>query len=136
MRDESREALMEFLSHRETLIGDIEEDARGMLGVIPFIFGPMKERPDLFILSALGDYLACRPPGMDPKTAELVAVAAAACYGSPDCLKVHIRAALQEGATHDELRDVLLISALIGKTKVLALAFRTLGEVEGKDAGR
>lgn len=136
MRDESREALMQFLSCRETLIEDIEQDTRGMLGVVPFIFEPMKERPDLFILSTFGDYMACRPPGMDPKTAELVAVAAAAAFGAPDCLKLHFRAAQKEGATRDELRDVLLIAALIGKTKVLAQSFRILGDVTGKEAVR
>ncbi len=127
---------MQFLSHREILIEEIKEDARGMLGGVPFIFGPMEERPDLFVFSAIGDYMACRPPGMDPRTAELIAVAAAASAGAPDCLRLHIRAAVKEGATTDEIRDVLLIAAVIGKGKVLAQSFRALGDVAGEEARR
>ena len=77
-----------------------------------------------------------RPDSLDPKTAELIAVAAAAGAGADSCLKVHIGAALKEGASRDEILDVLLIAAMIGKTRVLASSLRRFREVcgDGREA--
>jgi hypothetical protein len=47
-----------------------------------------------------------------PKTAELLAVAAA--------------------ASEDEILDAVFIAAIIGQTKVLAMALRTFQEFEGR----
>jgi len=61
-----------------------------MIGVVPFIFGVMRKRPEAFALSALADYQVSRPASLDPKTAEPVAVAGAAGPGAESCLKVHV----------------------------------------------
>ena len=128
MRPESLALLEELLSHAPGLIEDIDADTEEMLGTVPFIFAPMKERPDLFLFSALADWRACRPESLDARTAELMAVTAAAASGAPDCLKVHIRAALKEGASREEIRDCLFIAGVIGKTKILAAALRVFQE--------
>lgn len=103
-----------------------------MLGVVPFIFTMLRDRPEVFALSAIADYRISRPDSLDAKTAELVAIAAAAGAGADNCLKVHIGAALKEGASRDEILDVLLIAAMIGKTRVLASSLRQLREVCGE----
>lgn len=87
MKPESATILEEFLRHSNTMTGEIEQDAEAMLGVVPFIFRTLKKRPDLFVLSALADYLACRPESLDAKTAELVAMTAAAAANAPYCLQ-------------------------------------------------
>lgn len=128
MNAESATIVQEFLSHSRELTSEIERDTEAMIGVVPFIFQTLKERPDLFVLSALADLHACRPESLDAKTAELVALTAAAASNAPDCLGVHISAAHQEGASREEIRDCIIIASVIGKTGVLARSLRILQE--------
>jgi len=128
MQDKNEKIVADFLQHREELSDDIASDVENMLGVIPFIFSAMRERPDTFVLSSLADYKTGRPDSLSPKTAELIAIAAAAGVGADNCLKVHIKAAQKEGATRDEILDTIMITAMIGKTKILASALRLLPE--------
>ncbi|MGC9435288.1 MAG: carboxymuconolactone decarboxylase family protein [Methanomicrobiales archaeon] len=58
------------------------------------------------------------------KTAELIAVAAAAGAGAEACLKLHVK----EGASRDEIYDTILIASLIGKTRVMAPALRIFAD--------
>ncbi|HOB18578.1 MAG TPA: carboxymuconolactone decarboxylase family protein [Candidatus Methanoculleus thermohydrogenotrophicum] len=132
MKPETEKLLNEFLVHADDLGDEIVEDVREMLGVVPFIFTMLRDRPEVFALSAIADYRISRPDSLDAKTAELVAIAAAAGAGADNCLKVHIGAALKEGASRDEILDVLLIAAMIGKTRVLASSLRQLREVCGE----
>jgi len=131
MKPDSTAILGEFLSHSAELTDEIERNTEEMLGTIPFIFRTLKERPDLFVLSGFAEFLACRPESLDHKTAELIALTAAAACNAPDCLKLHISAAQKEGASHDEIRDCLIIASVIGKTSVLARSLRIFGEQLG-----
>ncbi|AGB01468.1 carboxymuconolactone decarboxylase family protein [Methanoregula formicica] len=124
MKPENQRALDDFLSRADEISEDILEDTREMLGSMPFIFPVLKERPEYFALSGLADEMVCRPPHIPAKTAELIAIAAAAGAGAESCLRVHIRAAMKEGANRDEIYDTILIASLIGKTRVLAPALR------------
>ena len=133
MKPENEKLIDDFLAHADDLGDDIVEDVREMLGVVPFIFTILRDRPDTFALSAIADYRISRPDSLDPKTAELIAVAAAAGAGAESCLKVHMGAALKEGATRDEILDTLLIAAMIGKTRVLASSLRRFREVCGEE---
>jgi AhpD family alkylhydroperoxidase len=129
MKPDNEELINDFLAHADDLGDDITEDVKEMLGTVPFIFTILRDRPDTFALSAIADYRISRPASLDPKTAELIAVAAAAGSGADSCLKVHMGAALKEGASRDELLDTLLIAAMIGKTRVLASSLRRFREV-------
>ncbi len=131
MKPENTRILEAFLSHAGEIGDDITADTEAMLGMVPFIFPILRERPEAFALSTLADYKTARPESLDARTAELVAVAAAAGAGADKCLKVHIRAALRAGATRDEVLDTLQIAGLIGKTKVLATALREFREACG-----
>lgn len=134
MKPENEQIVKSFLAHADDLSDDITDDVE-MLGVVPFIFSILRDRPESFALSTLADYRISRPASLDAKTAELIAVAAAAGAGAESCLKVHIGAALKEGASRDEVLDVLLIAAMIGKTRVLASSLRQFREVCGKEQG-
>lgn len=129
MKAKNQKTVEDFLTHANDMSDDILADTQEMLGTMPFIFPVMRERPEYFALTAIADEMVCRPKHLDPKTAELISLAAAAAAGADHCLKVHIRAAIKEGASRDEIYDTIMIAALVGKTKVLAPAFRELCEV-------
>jgi AhpD family alkylhydroperoxidase len=126
MKKENQNALEYFLSHADAISDDILIDTVEMLGTMPYILPVLRERPGYFALTSLADEMVCRPQHLSPKTAELVALAAAAGTGAEYCMKVHIRAAAKEGASRDEIYDTIMIAALVGKTRVLAPAFREL----------
>lgn len=134
MQKKNKKALDDFLSHADAISDDILVDTMEMFGSMPFILPVMRERPEYFALSSLADEMVCRPEHLSPKTAELVALAAAVGTGAEFCMRVHIRAAAKEGASRDEIYDTIMIAALIGKTRVLAPAFRQLCEAYPADA--
>ncbi len=129
MQKKNRKIVDEFLAHADAISDDVMDDTEEMLGTLPFIFPVMRERTGTFALSALADYRVCRPEHLTPKTAELVAIAAAAGAGADNCLKLHLKAAIKEGATRNEIFDALMIAGTIGKTKVLASALRQMSDV-------
>jgi len=126
MKAENQKALNDFLARADSISDDILDDMREMLGSMPFILSVQRERPEYFALSSLADETVCRPEHLSPKTAELVALAAAARGGAEYCMKVHIRAAAKEGASQNEIYDTIMIAALVGKTRVLSPALREL----------
>jgi alkylhydroperoxidase/carboxymuconolactone decarboxylase family protein YurZ len=81
MKSDNKQLLNDFLAHADDLGDDITDDVREMLGTVPFIFTILRDRPDVFALSAIADYRISRPDSLDAKTAELIAVAAAAERG-------------------------------------------------------
>ena len=132
MKPENKALIKALLEKSDSLQEDIYEDVDQMLGTVPFILRVMARRPEFMIFSALKDFHALRPKSLDARTAELLAVAAAAGAGADKCLKVHMNAASRAGASKDEIMDAVLIAALIGQTKVLASALRTFQEFEEK----
>ncbi len=126
MQEKSKKLVNDFLAQSGSLSDDIMIDTEKMLGTLPYIFPVMRERPENFVLSALGDYRTSRPEHLSPKMSELIAIAAAAGSGADNCLKVHIRAAHKEGATRDEILDTIMIAAMIGRTKILSSALRQM----------
>jgi len=132
MKPENQDLIKALLERSDSLQEDIFDDAEEMLGTVPFILRVMARRPEFMIFSALKDFNALRPKSLDPKTAELLAIAAAASSGAEKCLKVHMSAAARAGASEDEILDAVFIASVIGQTRVLASALRTFQEFEGK----
>ena len=126
MQEKSEKLIYDFLAQSGSISDDIMKDTEKMLGTMPYIFPVMRERPENFVLSALGDYRTCRPEHLSPKVSELIAIAAAAGSGADNCLKVHIHAAHKEGATRDEIFDTIMIAAMMGRTKILSTALRQM----------
>ena len=67
--------------------------------------------------------------GLDLKTRSLVTIAMLAALRAPQELKGHIRGALNNGATTDEIREVLLHSGVYCGAPALQEAFRAAKEV-------
>ncbi|MFA5330765.1 MAG: carboxymuconolactone decarboxylase family protein [Methanoregula sp.] len=125
MKDENRKLISDLIRHADSISDDMLEDTQKMLGSMPFILPVQREqRPDYFAVSCIADDMLCRPPNLSPKTAELVTIAAAAAAGADPCLKFHIKAAANEGATKGEIFDTIMIAALRGKKKILGSALR------------
>ena len=132
MKPENKALIKSLLDQSESLQEDIYADCEQMLGTVPFILRVMARRPEFMIFSALKDFYTLRPQSLDAKTAELLAVSAAAASGADKCLKVHMAAAERAGAGEDEILDAVFIAALVGQTKVLASSLRTFQEFEAK----
>ena len=136
MKPENKSLIKALLESTESLQQDIYDDAEQMLGTVPFILRAMARRPEFMIFSCLKDFYVLRPKSLEPRTAELLAVAAAAASGADKCLKVHMNAAARAGASRDEILDALFIAALIGQTKVMASSLRAFQEFEEKLDGK
>ena len=68
-------------------------------------------------------------PGLDRKTRSLVTVAMLTALGKQHELKGHVRGALNNGATVEEIQEVLLHAAIYCGIPTSVEAFRTSAEV-------
>ena len=68
-------------------------------------------------------YQACGEQGvLDKKTKELLMTALASVFRCPHCTESHIKAALEAGASKEEITEALLIAAIEGAGTQLAWA--------------
>jgi AhpD family alkylhydroperoxidase len=57
---------------------------------------------------------ALTPKALDTKTKELVALGIAVAVRCDDCIAFHVKAAIEQGATRDEVNDVLGMAIYMG----------------------
>jgi AhpD family alkylhydroperoxidase len=111
-------------------LADLHKDPQGNLG---FILKVLKERPRNFnpwILKGMAIYK--EPSSLDRKTAELVALGASAALRCDHCLEAHMRRAMNEGASLEEIMDALLVAGAISESSTLSVAFRKYKQLESK----
>jgi AhpD family alkylhydroperoxidase len=111
-------------------IADAMVNDRGELG---YVLSVLKERPRTFnpyLLKGMTVYK--EPKALDKKTAELIAVSAAAALHCEHCLEAHMTRAIAEGATLDEVMDTLLVAGSIAESALYSVAFRKYKQLEGK----
>ena len=70
-------------------------------------------------------------PGLDLKTRSLITVAMLTALGKQHELKGHVRGALNNGATVEEIQEVLLHATIYCGVPTAVEAFRTANEVVG-----
>jgi 4-carboxymuconolactone decarboxylase len=68
-------------------------------------------------------------PGLDLKTRSLITVAMLTAQGKQHELKAHVRGAIHNGATPEELREVMLHATVYCGFPTAIDAFRTVNEV-------
>jgi 4-carboxymuconolactone decarboxylase len=68
-------------------------------------------------------------PGLDLKTRSLITVAMLAAQGKQQELKAHVRGAINNGATPEELREVMLHATVYCGFPTAIDAFRSVTEV-------
>jgi 4-carboxymuconolactone decarboxylase len=75
-------------------------------------------------------------PGLDRKTRSLITLAALTAMVRPNQLRVHVRGALANGATREEIREVLLHTVVYAGVPAGVEAFtaaaEVLKEIDGK----
>ena len=111
-------------------LSELIEKRRGELG---FLLSMLKKRPGTFnpyVLKGISVY--SEPAALNRKTAELAAVAAATALRCDHCVDAHINRAIDEGATLDEVMDVILIAGAISESSTLSVALRKYRQYEGK----
>jgi AhpD family alkylhydroperoxidase len=105
----------------------------GKNGELGFLLKVLKERPrnfNPFLFKGMAIYK--EPSTLDRKTAELVAIGAAAALRCDHCLEAHLKRAVDEGASLEEIMDAILIAGAISESSALAVAFRKYKQLEGK----
>lgn len=132
MKDDTKKLIEEFSDRSDEIAEGLFEDFNDIFGMVPFIFTVLQEREKPFLFNSLGDYYTSRPESLDPKTAEIATIAAAAACGADKCLGVHIGAALRAGVTRDQILDTILIGAMIDRTKSLAVSLKVFDKCAGK----
>jgi 4-carboxymuconolactone decarboxylase len=68
-------------------------------------------------------------PGLDRKTRSLITLAALTALTKPNQLKVHVRGAIANGATMEEIREVLLHTSVYAGIPAGVEAFNAAAEV-------
>jgi 4-carboxymuconolactone decarboxylase len=116
------------LATRREVMGDAFVD-RALADTTPFT-QPIQ---DHISRAAWGD--VWQRPGLDRKTRSLVTVAMLTALGKQHELKGHVRGALNNGATVEEIQEVLLHAAVYCGIPTSVEAFRTAAEVVTSDPG-
>jgi 4-carboxymuconolactone decarboxylase len=110
------------LAMRKQVMGD-DFVARAFSGLTPFT-----EPLQTYITrNAWGD--VWQRPGLDLKTRSLVTVAMLTAMGKQHELKGHVRGALRNGATPQEIQEVLLHASIYCGLPTAVEAFRSAAEV-------
>lgn len=109
----------------------IAKTAEERYGTMPFIIQATLDKPEVLLSHALLTYfIQFKPKTLNPKTVELIAIAAAAALKAEYCLEVHIKRAIELGISPDEIFETILISSLMGLTSIEAIAFRKIVELK------
>jgi 4-carboxymuconolactone decarboxylase len=119
--DERRERGMKI---RREVLGDAHVD-RAQANTTSLT----KDFQDLITRYAWGEIWA--RPGLDRKTRSCITVAMTVALNRPDELALHLRGALRNGVTVDELREILLQTVVYCGVPAAHTAFRVAEEVLG-----
>jgi AhpD family alkylhydroperoxidase len=122
---------------REALAGESGEAlAQAMLddiakryGEAPLVARVMRSRPGVYVPTALKNSAIVRDSQLGRKTAELLAVAAAAALMCEPCLDMHVKQALKAGNSEDDVLSAILVAGSIAESSVQAYGFRSLTKV-------
>jgi 4-carboxymuconolactone decarboxylase len=115
------------LAMRKQVMGE-DFVARAFAGVTDFT-APLQQH---ITRAAWGD--VWQRPGLDLKTRSLVTVAMLTALGKQHELKGHVRGALNNGATVQEIQEVLLHATVYCGVPTAVEAFRSAAEVVGPSA--
>ena len=119
MSDQMRE---QGMAMRRAVLGDAYVDrAEGNKSPLT------EEFQDLLTRYAWGEIWT--RPGLDKRTRSCITVAMLVALGQTEELKVHLRGAVNNGVTVDELKEVLLQSAIYCGIPAANTAFRIAAEI-------
>jgi len=122
--DERREQGMKV---RRAVLGDAHVD-RAVAGVNP----DNEDFQDYITRVAWGDIWS--RPGLDRRSRSIAVLSSLIAHGHHEELAMHLRAALRNGLTIDEIREVILQSAIYSGVPAANTAFRIASQVFAEDA--
>ncbi len=129
----------DLLMKAKSMMGDDElsealaEIVAKKYGDLPFVLKVLKERPKTFnpyLFKGMSVYQ--EPSALNRKTAELIALGAATALRCEYCVEAHIKRAVSEGATMNEVMDAILVAGSIAESSAISVAFRKYRQQEGK----
>ncbi len=101
-------------------------------GFVPVVSQIMSSRPDIFIPQCNLSKAVLEGRGdLDAKTRYLCAVSAAAAANGEYCITVHMKHALDAGATKDEILEAVSIGCHIPMNRAQSYALRKYAELFG-----
>lgn len=109
------------LAVRREVLGDAHVD-RALARRTPFT----TEFQDLLTRYAWGEVWS--RPGLDQRTRRLLALAFMVALGRDEELRMHVRAAAEQGLSADDVKEVLLMSAIYCGVPAANAAFRSAEE--------
>jgi 4-carboxymuconolactone decarboxylase len=109
---------------RREVLGDAHVE-RALAGRTPF----NAEWQEFLTSYAWGDIWS--RPGLDRRTRSCITVAMLVALNHPEELALHLRGALNNGVTPDELREILLQAAVYCGAPAANAAFRAASQVLG-----
>jgi len=118
----SNERLERGMEMRRRVLGD-EHVARAEAARTPFL----SDFVDYFVGSAWGEVWT--RPGLDLRTRSCITVAMLVALNRPEELKIHLRGALRNGVTPDELKEILLHAAVYCGVPAANDAYRVALEI-------
>jgi len=118
----SDEALERGMKVRREVLGDEHVD-RAEAARTPFT----SDFTDFFVRYAWGD--VWMRPGLDRRTRSCITVAMLVALNRPEELRIHLRGALRNGVSRDELREVLLHAAVYCGIPAAGEAHRVAREI-------
>jgi AhpD family alkylhydroperoxidase len=72
---------------------------------------------------------------LDPKTAELIAIAVAVTLRCDGCIAVHTKAAVKHGATREEITDALGVAVALNAGAAMVYSARAIDAVAELEGG-
>jgi 4-carboxymuconolactone decarboxylase len=114
---------------RRNVLGDAYVD-RAIAGITSF----NEEFQDLITRYAWGEIWS--RPGLPRHTRSLITVAMLVALNRNDELRLHLRAAINNGVTQDEIKEALLQSAIYCGVPAANTAFRIAAEVFAEKANK
>lgn len=122
MTDELKQRGMKI---RREVLGDAHVD-KAEAAATPFT----ADFQDLLTRYAWGDIWS--RPGLDRRTRSCITIAMLVALGRDEELALHLRSALTNGVTRDEVREILLQAAVYCGLPAANSAFRVASEVMGQ----
>lgn len=79
---------------------------------------------------------ALAPKALDTKTKELIALAIGVAVRCDDCIAFHVKAALEQGATREEIQETLAMAIYMGAGPSVMYASHAMAAMDQFSAGK
>lgn len=115
---------------KEETVKEILRVIEDRYGEVPLVSRVMSTRPEVFIPGFIKSSNLIAGSALEPKVAELVALASAVALRCDACALSHMKRALDSGANKEEVLGAVFIASHVAETSSLAVGLRKFLEVD------